>query len=100
MKVRSLGWMSTIWQFRRTARNRSTITRCSRIPLADGAVMMQALEPVIANRLESHAPLVHEGDFILPAMAAESSYDDIPAAGQVRGCSSSSRTKRRSLATT
>ncbi len=53
--------------------------------LAYGAVMTQALEPVIANHLESRAPLVLEGDFILPALAAQSSHDDIPTAGQVRG---------------
>ena len=43
-----------------------------------GQVMQPALEAVIANHLESHTPVVLEGDFILPALAAQ------PNAGRVR----------------
>jgi 2-phosphoglycerate kinase len=53
--------------------------------LAYAAVMAEALEPVIANHLETSTPLVLEGDFILPALAARADYGGIPAEGQVRG---------------
>jgi 2-phosphoglycerate kinase len=53
--------------------------------LAYAAVMAEALEPVIANHLETSTPLVLEGDFILPALAAQADYNGIPAEGQVRG---------------
>ena len=42
------------------------------------------LPVVIANHLESNAPIVLEGDFILPALAAQTMFDDQPNAGQVR----------------
>ena len=48
-------------------------------------VMATALELVIANHLESHTPIVLEGDFILPSLAIESAYNTIPADGRVRG---------------
>ncbi|HEY0736894.1 MAG TPA: hypothetical protein VGD69_18390 [Herpetosiphonaceae bacterium] len=47
-------------------------------------VMATALELVIANHLESNAPIVLEGDFILPSLAVQAAYDAIPAAGRVR----------------
>ena len=47
-------------------------------------VMAEALELVIANHLESGTPIVLEGDFILPALAARETYDGAPAAGRVR----------------
>ncbi len=47
-------------------------------------VMSQALELVIANHIASRAPIVLEGDFILPELAVLTRYDDIIAAGQVR----------------
>ena len=43
-----------------------------------------ALEAVIANHLESHTPVVLEGDFILPALATLAQYENIPANGQVK----------------
>lgn len=46
-------------------------------------VMTTALELVIANHLASNAPIVLEGDFILPSLAVQSAYDTIPAAGRV-----------------
>jgi 2-phosphoglycerate kinase len=46
--------------------------------------MAQALEPVIANHLDEHAPVVLEGDFILPSLAVKTSYDGVPSDGQVR----------------
>lgn len=47
-------------------------------------IMSTALELVVANHLESHAPIVLEGDFILPSMAVQSAYNAIPANGRVR----------------
>lgn len=47
-------------------------------------VMATALEYVIANHIESRAPIVLEGDFILPSLAVQPTYDEIAAEGQVR----------------
>jgi 2-phosphoglycerate kinase len=47
-------------------------------------VMAEALEAVIGNHLESGPPIVLEGDFILPSLAMQGSYDGIAAAGRVR----------------
>jgi 2-phosphoglycerate kinase len=47
------------------------------------AVMAQALEQVIANHLEG-APVVLEGDFIVPELATRIAYGAEPAAGRVR----------------
>jgi len=46
--------------------------------------MADALEAVIANHLEGDAPLVLEGDFILPALAVRAAYGDAAANGRVR----------------
>lgn len=43
-----------------------------------------AMELVIGNHLASSAPVVLEGDFLLPSLAVRPAYDGIPAAGQVR----------------
>jgi 2-phosphoglycerate kinase len=42
--------------------------------IAVGQVMAPALEAVIANHIESQAPVVLEGDFILPAVATAPSF--------------------------
>ena len=42
--------------------------------IAVGQVMVPALEAVIANHIESHAPIVLEGDFILPTVATAPSF--------------------------
>lgn len=47
--------------------------------------MSGAMELVIGNHLASRAPVVLEGDFLLPSLAVRPAYDGIPAAGQVRG---------------
>ncbi len=47
--------------------------------------MSGVMELVIGNHLASSAPLVLEGDFLLPSLAVRPAYDGIPAAGQVRG---------------
>lgn len=47
-------------------------------------VMAEPLTYVIANHLNNGAPIVLEGDFVLPSLAVEESYDGIPAAGRVR----------------
>lgn len=46
--------------------------------------MSGAMEFVIGNHLASHAPVVLEGDFLLPSLATRPAYDDVPAGGQVR----------------
>jgi 2-phosphoglycerate kinase len=47
-------------------------------------VMAHALEAVIKNHLESKSPVILEGDFILPALAAQASFCGYPGDGQVR----------------
>jgi 2-phosphoglycerate kinase len=49
-----------------------------------GKAMLPALETVIANHLESNAPVVLEGDFILPELAARTQFMDEPNNGRVR----------------
>ncbi len=52
--------------------------------LAVGRVMAPGLAAVIANHLETQTPIVLEGDFIHPALAAQTSFAGVPHAGQVR----------------
>lgn len=52
--------------------------------IATGQVMQPALEAVIANHLESQAPIVLEGDFILPALAALPSFAEGERTGKVK----------------
>jgi hypothetical protein len=47
-------------------------------------VLAPALEAVIANHPEGGAPVVPEGDFLLPALAVQPTYGDTAADGQVR----------------
>jgi 2-phosphoglycerate kinase len=47
-------------------------------------IMARALTLVIANHIESRAPVVLEGDFILPSLAIQTTYGDVPADGHVR----------------
>jgi 2-phosphoglycerate kinase len=49
-----------------------------------GTVMSEPLEYVIANHLDDGPPIVLEGDFLLPALAVQPSYDGISADGRVR----------------
>lgn len=51
-----------------------------KLSIAVGQAMVPALEAVIANHIESRAPVVLEGDFIFPTLATSESY----IAGQVR----------------
>jgi 2-phosphoglycerate kinase len=44
-----------------------------------------AFEAVIANHLESAVPLLMEGDYLLPALAAKSEFDGLPNNNHVRG---------------
>ena len=46
--------------------------------------MSGAMELVIGNHLASSAPVVIEGDFLLPSLAVRPAYDGIPAGGQMR----------------
>jgi 2-phosphoglycerate kinase len=52
--------------------------------IAIGQVMAPALEAVITNHLESNAPIVLEGDFILPTVAASSAFATSPVGSQVQ----------------
>lgn len=52
---------------------------------AYGAVMHEALIPVLANHLETETPMIFEGDFLLPALATHSRYGASVAQGRVRG---------------
>jgi 2-phosphoglycerate kinase len=49
-----------------------------------GRVMAPGLEAVIANHLGSQAPVVLEGDFIHPSLAAQAGFMDQPNNGRVR----------------
>jgi 2-phosphoglycerate kinase len=49
------------------------------------AAMKPGLEAVIANHLESRTPIVLEGDYILPALAAQAAFLDEPNNGRVKG---------------
>lgn len=55
-----------------------------KLTVAVGEVMQPALEAVIVNHLLSFTPVVLDGDFILPSLAAKTHFGDIPNAGQVR----------------
>lgn len=46
--------------------------------------MSEAMELVIANHIATRAPVVLEGDFLLPELAVRPVYDGVPAEGQVR----------------
>ena len=52
--------------------------------LSVAEVLSGAMELVIGNHLASSAPVVLEGDFLLPSLAVRPAYDGIPADGQVR----------------
>lgn len=52
--------------------------------LSIGHAMAPGLEAVIANHLESQAPIVLEGDFVHPALAAQASFAGQPNDGRVR----------------
>jgi 2-phosphoglycerate kinase len=52
--------------------------------LTVGQAMAPGLEAVIANHLESQTPVILEGDFIHPFLAAQPAFAGIPNDGQVR----------------
>jgi 2-phosphoglycerate kinase len=53
--------------------------------LEQSDAMSPGLEAVIANHLESSTPVVLEGDFIAPALAAQASFSGQANGGRVRG---------------
>ena len=57
------------WRTHPEARNMSP-EEILKHAIAVGEVMTPALEAVITNHLDSHAPIVLEGDFILPAVVS------------------------------
>jgi 2-phosphoglycerate kinase len=50
-----------------------------------GEAMSAGIEGVIANHLEAATPVVLEGDFLLPALAAQASFSGQANGGRVRG---------------
>ena len=52
--------------------------------LAVGQMMAVGLEAVIANHLETQTPVVLEGDFIQPSLAAQKSFAGLANDGRVR----------------
>jgi 2-phosphoglycerate kinase len=52
--------------------------------IATGKVMQPALEAVIINHLESQAPIILEGDFILPALVALPAFSEGAYIGQIK----------------
>ncbi len=53
--------------------------------IAVGQVMTPALAAVIANHLKTRTPVVLEGDFILPTLAAQSTFAGMKRNNAVRG---------------
>jgi 2-phosphoglycerate kinase len=53
--------------------------------IAVGQVMTPALAAVIVNHLETRTPVVLEGDFILPTLAAQSTFAGMKRNNAVRG---------------
>jgi 2-phosphoglycerate kinase len=53
--------------------------------LEQSDAMSPGLEGVIANHLEASTPVVLEGDFLLPALAAQASFSGQANGGRVRG---------------
>lgn len=47
-------------------------------------VMARAMEAVIANHLASNAPVILDGDFILPALASQAAFAGVQNGGRVR----------------
>jgi 2-phosphoglycerate kinase len=47
-------------------------------------VMADALDVVIANHLSDGPPIVLEGDFLLPSLAAREAFEGVPASRRVR----------------
>jgi 2-phosphoglycerate kinase len=56
-----------------------------KLHLASCQQLAPAFEAVIANHLESDVPLVLEGDWLLPSLAAQKEYHGFPNEGRVRG---------------
>ncbi len=52
--------------------------------LALAQVLSPGLEAVIARHLEEHLPVVMEGDYLLPSLAARSEFAGVAAEGRVR----------------
>jgi 2-phosphoglycerate kinase len=52
--------------------------------LSVAEVLSSAMELVIGNHLASRAPVVLDGDFLLPSLAVRPAYDGTPADGHVR----------------
>src|SRR5579864_1049936 len=48
------------------------------------AVISEALSLVISNHIETQTPIILEGDFILPSLAAQERFGNLDACGQVQ----------------
>ncbi|MGH2511561.1 MAG: hypothetical protein ACRDGQ_02615, partial [Candidatus Limnocylindrales bacterium] len=54
------------------------------LQVAVGRALGPAIEALVANHLNTNAPVVIEGDYLLPAFAALPSFGAEPSAGRVR----------------
>ena len=52
--------------------------------LAVAQILRPALEAVIARHLENRTPVILEGDYLLPSLAAQTDFVGVPAEGRVR----------------
>ncbi|MET9001419.1 hypothetical protein [Amycolatopsis sp. NPDC004169] len=60
------------------------VSRVVELQVAVAEALRPALEAVIGNHLETGTPVVIEGDYLLPALAAQDSFAGRPADGRVR----------------
>ncbi|EOD63633.1 hypothetical protein H480_36038 [Amycolatopsis vancoresmycina DSM 44592] len=63
---------------------RLPVSRVVELQAAIAEALQPALEAVIGNHLETDTPVVIEGDYLLPALAAQDSFDGQAAEGRVR----------------
>lgn len=60
------------------------VSRIVKLQIAVAEALQPALDAVIGNHLESDTPVVIEGDYLLPALAAQTAFADQQADGRVR----------------
>ncbi|GGN94026.1 hypothetical protein [Nocardia rhizosphaerihabitans] len=60
------------------------VPRVVELQIAVAEALRPALEAVIGNHLESDTPVIIEGDYLLPALAAQASFAGQEVAGRVR----------------
>src|SRR5262249_17686727 len=73
-----------LWRTRPEETRRMTEEQHVAFSLEYARVMATALEPVIANHIETRTRIVLEGDFILPSLAVRPRYRDVEAGARVQ----------------